>query len=121
MSNSVSINSVQISGGIAQISVHEGMAFANVAVSLPGKDGSGVFSIHPEYMPVKFFRKGLFPFLRKGTQLVVSGKLRQDMYERNGERISRMVIHAEDVTLVSVPDAKDAKPEDKAQMELPLE
>ena len=56
------------------------------------------------YLPVKIFGKqseACSKYLAKGSQALVEGRIKQESWESNGEKKSKMVIIANDVKFLS--------------------
>jgi single-strand DNA-binding protein len=64
---------------------------------------NGGFTDEVSFFDVAIFGKiaeGLKPYLVKGTQIAVQGSLRQDRWEKGGQKFSRIYISADSVQLL---------------------
>lgn len=80
-----------------------GNARANISLAVnKGKKQGEQWVEDTYFIPVTIWGKtaeNLKPYLTKGTQLVVKGYLKQDRWEKNGQKQSRLCVVAEDVEL----------------------
>ena len=106
MANS-DINSVVIVGRLTRDAelryLNSGTAVASIsiAVNRSKKDGDQWIS-EANFFDVSYFGKGaegIKPYLTKGTQIAVQGSLRQDRWEKDGQKFSRVNILADSVEL----------------------
>ena len=107
MANS-DINSVVIVGRLTRDAelryLNSGTAVASIsiAVNRSKKDGDQWIS-EANFFDVSYFGKGaegIKPYLTKGTQIAVQGSLRQDRWEKDGQKFSRVNILADSVELL---------------------
>ena len=85
-----------------------GMAIAkfSIAVNRRVKNGDG-WADEPNYFDVQVFGKqaeGLKPFLLKGKMVGIDGYLKQDRWEKDGQKFSKVTINANDIELLSPKD-----------------
>ena len=85
--------------------VGNGMARANIsiAVNRNKKQSDGSFKDDVSYFDVTIWGKtaeNLKPYLTKGKQICVEGFIKQDRWEKDGQKFSKIVIHAENVWLL---------------------
>ena len=107
------INSITIIGRLtkdAEISYTPGgMAIANLSIALNRSEKKGNEWVEvADYFDVKSFgnqAKNLGPFLKKGKQIGIEGYLRQERWEKDGQKKSRVVINANNIQLLG--DKKD--------------
>lgn len=107
MANS-DINSVVILGRLTRDAelryLNSGTAVASIsiAVNRSKKDGDQWIS-EANFFDVSYFGKGaegIKPYLTKGTQIAVQGSLRQDRWEKDGQKFSRVNILADSIELL---------------------
>ena len=107
MANS-DINSVAIVGRLTRDAelryLNSGTAVASIsiAVNRSKKDGDQWIS-EANFFDVSYFGKGaegIKPYLTKGTQIAVQGSLRQDRWEKDGQKFSRVNILADSIELL---------------------
>ena len=86
-----------------------GMAIASLSIAInrntKGKDGQ--WYDEANYFDVKLFGKqadGLKPYLLKGKQIGVDGYLKQERWEKDGQKYSRVIINANDIQLLGGKD-----------------
>ena len=86
-----------------------GMAIASLSLAInrstKGKDGK--WYDEANYFDVKLFGKqaeGLKPYLLKGKQIGVDGYLKQERWEKDGQKYSRVIINANDIQLLGGKD-----------------
>lgn len=103
----MSINQVTISGNLTKdaelretaggMSVLKG----SVAVNERRKDPrTGEWEDYPNYVDFTIFGKRaevLAQYLKKGTKVAIQGKLRQDRWESNGEKRSKLEVIADEI------------------------
>ena len=106
------INSITIIGRLtrdAEVSYTPGgMAIANMAIALNRSEKKGTEWVETaDYFDVKLFgnqAKNLGPYLLKGKQIGIEGYLRQERWEKDGQKKSRVVINANNVQLLGGKD-----------------
>ena len=107
MANS-DINSVVIVGRLTRDAelryLNSGTAVASIsiAVNRSKKDGDQWIS-EANFFDVSYFGKGaegIKTYLTKGTQIAVQGSLRQDRWEKDGQKFSRVNILADSIELL---------------------
>ena len=106
------INSITIIGRLtkdAEISYTPGgMAIANLSIALNRSEKKGNEWVEvADYFDVKSFgnqAKNLGPFLKKGKQIGIEGYLRQERWEKDGQKKSRVVINANNIQLLGGKD-----------------
>lgn len=59
--------------------------------------------------------EAVFQYLTKGRQVTIEGELRQNRWESNGQKMSKVVILANTLQLLSEPRQQEAKPEVKQE------
>ena len=86
-----------------------GMAIASLSLAInrstKGKDGQ--WYDEANYFDVKLFGKqaeGLKPYLLKGKQIGIDGYLKQERWEKDGQKFSRVIINANDIQLLGGKD-----------------
>ncbi len=63
---------------------------------------SGEWEDHSNYVDVTLWgREGLLPYLRKGVQITVTGRLRFEEWEKDGQRRNTLKVVAQDVQLMN--------------------
>jgi len=85
-----------------------GMAIAkmSIAVNRRVKAGDG-WADEANYFDVQLFGKSaenLKPYLLKGKQIAVDGYLKQDRWEKDGQKFSKITINANDIQLLTPKD-----------------
>lgn len=85
-----------------------GMAIAKfcIAVNRRVKNGDG-WADEANYFDVQLFGKSaenLKPYLLKGKQVGIDGYLKQDRWEKDGQKFSKVSINANDVQLLTPKD-----------------
>lgn len=85
-----------------------GMAIAKftIAVNRRVKNGDG-WADEANYFDVQLFGKSaeaLKPYLLKGKQVAVDGYLKQDRWEKDGQKFSKVTINANDIQLLTPKD-----------------
>ena len=107
MANS-DINSVVIVGRLTRDAelryLNSGTAVASIsiAVNRSKQDGDQWIS-EANFFDVSYFGKGaegIKPYLTKGTQIAVQGSVRQDRWEKDGQKFSRVNILADSIELL---------------------
>lgn len=84
-------------------------ANVSVAVNRSAKKNGG-YADEVSFFDVTIFGKiaeGLKPYLVKGTQVAVQGSLRQDRWEKDGQKFSRIYIVADSVQLLGGTGRKE--------------
>ena len=79
---------------------------ARLNISIAVNDGYGD-NVYTSYFDVVVWGKtaeNIKPYLGKGKQICINGRLRQDRWESNGQKNSRVVIVAETVQLLGGRD-----------------
>ena len=74
----------------------------SIAVNESKKMADGSYQDYANYFDVTIWGKtaeNLKPYLLKGTQIAVSGRLKQDRWEKDGQKQSRIYINAENIEL----------------------
>lgn len=85
-----------------------GMAIAkmSLAINRRVKSGDG-WADEANYFDVQVFGKqaeSLKPYLLKGKQIGVDGYLKQDRWEKDGQKFSKVTINANDIQLLTPKD-----------------
>lgn len=115
----MSINKVAITGNLGADpelrSTAKGTSVLTfrVAVNERVPDGTGGWEDKAHWFRCAVFGKraeGLARILRKGSHVGVSGKLREETWEKNGERRSTVSIVADEVDTTFTPKAECAPP-----------
>lgn len=78
----------------------------SIAVNRRVKNGDG-WADEANYFDVQVFGKtaeNLKPFLLKGKQVGVDGYLKQDRWEKDGQKFSKVTINANDIQLLTPKD-----------------
>lgn len=107
MANS-DINSVVIVGRLTRDAelryLNSGTAVASISIAVNRSKKDGVQWIsEANFFDVSYFGKGaegIKPYLTKGTQIAVQGSLRQDRWEKDGQKFSRVNILADSIELL---------------------
>ena len=85
-----------------------GMAIAKMSIAVNRRTKSGDdWADEANYFDVQLFGKSaenLKPYLLKGKQIAVDGYLKQERWESDGQKRSRVVINANDVQLLTPKD-----------------
>ena len=74
----------------------------SIAVNDTKKDGDS-YTDDPSFIDVEYLGKGaeaIKPYISKGSQVVVAGSLKQDRWEKDGQKHSRLYVKASYVQLV---------------------
>lgn len=83
----------------------------NVAVNDRVPDGNGGYADRANWIKVTVWgnrAESLAKYLRKGSHVAISGKLRQEKWEKNGESRSTVVIVLEDIDFASTRDERES-------------
>lgn len=70
-----------------------------IAVNRPKKQGDGYID-EASFIDLEYWHKSALPYLVKGKQIAVSGEIRQDRWEKDGQKHSRIVVVANDIQLL---------------------
>lgn len=94
-----------------------GMAIASIslAINRSTKGSDGQWYDEANYFDVKVFGKqadNLKAYLTKGKQIGVDGYLKQERWEKDGQKKSRVIINANDIQLLSPKDKNQASGSD---------
>ena len=96
----------------------DGMAIASLSLAInrstKGKDGQ--WYDEANYFDVKVFGKqadNLKPYLTKGKQIGVDGYLKQERWEKDGQKKSRVIINANDIQLLGGKDKGQSQDNDE--------
>ena len=85
-----------------------GMAIAKMSIAVNRRVKAGdSWADEANYFDVQVFGKqaeSLKPFLTKGKMIGVDGYLKQERWEKDGEKRSRIIINANDIQLLSPKD-----------------
>ena len=86
-----------------------GMAIASlsIAVNRSVKGADGQWMDEANYFDIKVFGKqadALKPYLTKGKQIAVDGYLKQERWEKDGQKRNRVIINANDIQLLGGKD-----------------
>ena len=101
----------------AEVSYTPGrMAIAkfSIAVNRRVKNGDG-WADETNYFDVQVFGKtaeNLKPFLTKGKQVGIDGYLKQDRWDKDGQKFSKLTINANDIQLLTPKDKNQASGSD---------
>lgn len=102
------VNSVVIAGNLVrdpelrQIASGTSILEFAVAVNESRKNSSGEWEDVPSYFDVKVWgtrAESLSRFLSKGSKVTVQGRLKQERWEKDGEKRSKVVVIADNVEL----------------------
>ena len=93
-----------------------GMAIAKftIAVNRRVKSGDG-WADEANYFDVQVFGKSaesLKPYLTKGKMVGIDGYLKQDRWEKDGQKFSKVTINANDIQLLTPKDKNQASGSD---------
>ena len=92
----------------------------SIACSESYKTQDGNYQDRPNYFDVTVYGKkasAIFQYMKKGTAVAISGKLRQERWENeNGEKRSKVVIIADEVIL---PGKSESESHDNTKAPLP--
>ena len=83
----------------------------NVAVNDRVPDGNGGYIDRPNWIKVTVWgnrAESLAKYLRKGSHVTVTGRLRQEKWEKNGENRSSVGIVLESIDFSSPRDSRDS-------------
>lgn len=93
-----------------------GMAIAKMSIAVNRRVKAGDnWADEANYFDVQVFGKqaeSLKPFLTKGKMIGVDGYLKQERWEKDGEKRSRIIINANDIQLLSPKDKNQASGSD---------
>lgn len=95
----------------------------SVAVNRRVKRGDN-WEDEPNYIEVQLYGKSaenLRQYLTKGRQVSVNGELRQQSWEQNGQKRSKLIIVAGNVQLLSSPSANGQTENGKAGVNTPAD
>ena len=95
-----------------------GMAIASLslAINRSAKGQDGQWYDEANYFDVKVFGKqadNLKPYLTKGKQIGVDGYLKQERWEKDGQKKSRVIINANDIQLLGGKDKGQSQDNDE--------
>lgn len=100
------INSAVVSGRLVKDAEYRqfqngGVISFTVAVNRSQKGQDGQWHDVPSFIDVKRWSKtaGFQPYLKKGLQVCVQGSIEQESWEKDGQKHSRIVLNAVNVTL----------------------
>ena len=91
------------------------IAKMGIAVNRSVKGADGRWMNEANYFDVQLFGKqveGLKSYLLKGKQIGVDGYLKQERWEKDGQKFSRVIINANDIQLLSPKDKAYNQDED---------
>lgn len=103
MSNK-NINSVVLDGNITkdvELNQNQTVGRFTLAVNESQKNPDGSWNDYANFFDCKIFgnsAKNLAQYLTKGKRVVVSGKLRQDRWEKDGQKQSRVVVNVNEIS-----------------------
>lgn len=95
----------------------------SIAVNTSRKNASGQYEDKANWIDVKFWGKGaeaVHKYLTKGKQVGVSGSLRQEKWEKDGQQRSKIVVNAQSVQLLggrSEGDSQQAPAQDSSSFD----
>ena len=84
------------------------IATCSIAVNASRKDQSGNWVDEANFFDVTLFGKAaenLKAYLLKGKQIAVEGHLKQDRWEKDGQKYSKVSIQAETIQLIGSKDS----------------
>lgn len=87
--------------------------YASIAVNGSKKDGNGNYVDDPSFFDVQIWGKmaqNLCQYLTKGKQICVEGHLKQDRWEKDGQKQSRVSIIADNVQFLGSNKNNDSAP-----------
>ena len=98
------INSIALSGnltadGQVKMFANGGVINFTIASNRSVKKDNQWIDV-PSFISCKYFTKGaekLGQYLKKGTKMVVEGKLEQETWEKDGQKQSRLVINCDNI------------------------
>lgn len=108
MANITDINSVTLVGNITKDAelrtVGEGFSIVEMSVAnnYPVKKGDK-YESEASFFDLKMLGKraaALHPHLKKGSKIAVSGKLRQERWEKDGQKKSRVIVLVDELEFV---------------------
>jgi len=76
-----------------------GPARFSIAVNRRAKQGEDWVD-EASWIDIEYWHKSVLPYLRKGTRIGVRGELRQDRWEQDGQKRSKLVVVAQDIQLL---------------------
>lgn len=104
------INSVALVGRLTKDAEYKTVSERTVAtISLASSRDKD----ETDFFEVSYWGKGaeaVREYLKKGRQVVVNGRLRQNRWENNGQKQSKIIVVAESVQLVGGNSASQEKP-----------
>lgn len=92
-------------GGTAVLSM-------SVAVNESRKDGNGEWTDYPNYIDMTLFGKraeGVSDYLSKGTYVAVTGRLRQNRWEKDGQKRSKVEVVVDNIHFQSAGQRNEQK------------
>ena len=103
----------QIIGRIGNINVQKKVTHVSVASDRPVKDNDGKWNTETNWNTVTIFNEALRKRLanekvgKKGNQVIFQGSIQSNSYEKDGEKVYRTNLIAQDFDVLSF--AKDAE------------
>lgn len=80
-----------------------------LAVNDLEKNAEGKWTETVDFIDCKCFQKSIFEYLKKGTELTVTGSIKQEKWEdKDGSKKSRIMVYVNDTILGDKPKAKEA-------------
>lgn len=84
----------------------------SVAVNESRKDGNGEWTDYPSYIDMTMFGKraeGVGDYLSKGTYVAVTGRLRQNRWEKDGQKRSKVEVVVDNIHFQSAGQGSGQK------------
>ena len=108
------INTVVLNGHLtadALINANGTVAKYVLAVNDYEKNAEGKYEEKVDFIDCKCFQKGIFQYLKKGSEVSVTGRLKQEKWEsKDGQKRSRLIVNVSETILGDAPKAKDETP-----------
>ena len=109
---------------VKQTNSGKSIAFFTLAFDTSRKDEYGNWVNDSNFIDCKYFKQYRIDALKKGAAIVVSGSLKQESWEKDGKKNSKMVIMVDDIvfcdqTKKETP-APDKSPETKQDEDVPF-
>lgn len=105
------INTIVLTGHLtADPAVNANGTVAKFTLAVNGleRNGEGGWTDTVDFIDCKCFQKGVFNYLTKGVEVSITGSLKQEKWEKDGQKKSRLIVNVDDLILGDRPKAKEA-------------
>ena len=97
---------------VKQLNDKKTLARFTVAFDTSKKDEMGHWVNESNFIDCTYFSNGyLLDDLKKGVQVVITGSLKQDKWEKDGQKFSKLVLMVDDVLIGKSKDKSDSLPD----------